>query len=175
MIETLTIKQIRKYKRYGKEFIESLAGIYIHEKRSLSIIMYCRTPTVIEFRTKLRFNQQDLITTKEQSVLTKIMKVFASKEILLQHSVLSYRIDLHFPKHRLAIKVDEKGQKDRNKCKEVEREKTIKEHLHCKSIRIHLDEKDFDMYVETGKIYNHINRSSKRLSIDKISKRLSEL
>ena len=136
--------------------------------------MYCRTPTAIEFRTKLRFNQHDLITTKEQSVLTKIMKVFASKEMLLQHSVLRYRIDLDFPKHRLAIEVDDKGQKDRNKCKEAETEKTIKEHLHCKSIRINLDKNDFDMYVETGKIYNHISRSSKKLLIGKILKSLSE-
>lgn len=47
------------------------------------------------------------------------MKVFLSKEILLQHSVLNYRIDLYFPKHRLAIEVDKKGHKDRNECKEV--------------------------------------------------------
>ena len=30
--------------------------------------MDCRTPTVITFRTKLEFNQHDLIMTKEQSV-----------------------------------------------------------------------------------------------------------
>ena len=46
--------------------------------------------------------------TKEQSELTEIMKIFANKKILLQHSVLSYRIDLYFPKHKLAIEVDEK-------------------------------------------------------------------
>ena len=67
-----------------------------------------RTPTAIKFRTTLRFNQHDLLMTKEQSVLTKIMKVFASGEILLEHSVLSYRTDLYFLKHRLAIEVDEK-------------------------------------------------------------------
>ena len=50
---------------------------------------------------------------KEQSVLTKIMKVFATDEILLQHSVLSYRIDLYFAKHRLAIEGVMK--KDKNK------------------------------------------------------------
>ena len=39
---------------------------------------------------------------KDQSVLAKEIKVFASKEILLQHSVSSYRIDLSFP----MIKID---------------------------------------------------------------------
>ena len=51
--------QIRKYKRYGKEFIDDLTGIYIHEDLSLLIIMDCRTPTAIEFRTNLRFNQHN--------------------------------------------------------------------------------------------------------------------
>ena len=36
---------------------------------------------------------------------------------------------MHFPRHRLAIEVDKKGHKDRNKCKKVEREQTIKKHL----------------------------------------------
>ena len=58
--------------------------------------MDCRTPTGIKFRTKLGFNQHDLIMTKEQSVSTKSKKIFASKEILLQYSGLSYRIDLCF-------------------------------------------------------------------------------
>ena len=49
------------------------------------------------------------------------MKVCASKKILLQHYVLGYRTDLYFPKHKLAIQIDEKGHKDRNKYKETER------------------------------------------------------
>ena len=59
--------------------------------------MNCRTPIAIEFRSKLGFKEHDLIMTREQSVLTKIMKVFASKKTFLQHSILSYRIDLYFP------------------------------------------------------------------------------
>ena len=39
------------------------------------------------------------------------------KKILLQHSVLGYRLDLYFPKHKLAIEVDEKGHTDRDKRK----------------------------------------------------------
>ena len=66
---------------------------------------------------------------KEQSVFTKIMKVFSREGILLQLSIFSCKINLHFPRHRLAIEVDKKGHKDRNKCKKVEREQTIKKHL----------------------------------------------
>ena len=41
--------------------------------------------------------------TQEQSVLTKIMTVFAAEEVMLQHNV--------FPK--VAIEVDEQGHNDR--------------------------------------------------------------
>ena len=88
-------KQIGKYKSYGKDL-------------TLSIITDCRTPTDIVFMTKLGFNQHDLIMIKEQLVLTKIMKVFCIEKILLQHFVLSHRIDLYFLKHKLPRGVDEK-------------------------------------------------------------------
>ena len=74
--------------------------------------------------------------------------------MLLQHSVLSYRIDLYFLKLGSAIEGDEKGHKDRNEYKEVERENVTKEHVDCKFIRINPDEKDFDMYIGIGKIHN---------------------
>ena len=77
--------------------------------------------------------------------MTKITKVICSEKILLQHSVLNHRIDLYFPRHKLAIEVDEEGHKDRDNLKEFERENTIKEHLDCKFIRIKLDEQDFDV------------------------------
>ena len=51
-------EQTRKYKRCGKEFIPE-------EDLALSIIIDCRTPKAIEFRSKLGFNQHNLIMTKE--------------------------------------------------------------------------------------------------------------
>ena len=130
-----------------------------------------RTSTPIEFRTKLGFNQHDLIMTKEQSVLTKIIKVLEREKILLQHTVLSYKIDLYFVEHKLAIEVDEKGHRDGDRYEDIEREKTTEKDVGCKLIGINLDEKDFDVYVVIGKIYNHINRSCEKSLIDKISKK----
>ena len=69
---------------------------------------------------------------------------------------------MYFSKYRLATEVDEKGLKDKNQKKEVEKENAIKEHPHCKFIRINPDGKDFDRYVEIGKIFNQINRSSEK-------------
>ena len=47
--------------------------------------MNCLVPTADEFRTRLGFNQYDIMINKEQSVLTKIKKLFATEKILLQH------------------------------------------------------------------------------------------
>ena len=57
----------------------------------------------------MEYKQHDLIMTKDQSLPTRIMKIFLKQKILLQHSVLSYRNDLYFPKLKLLIEVDEKG------------------------------------------------------------------
>ena len=103
-------EQIREHKRYESELINSEKFMYTREDIIMPIIMYCRvsTPEAFEFKLRLGFNQHDLIMTKEQSVLTKIMKVFASEEILLQRSVLSYKTDSYFSKHRLAMEIDGK-------------------------------------------------------------------
>lgn len=61
--------------------------IYTFAKTAIWIIMNCRAPEAIKLRTRLGFNQHDLIMTKVQPVLTKIVKVFSSEIISLQHFV----------------------------------------------------------------------------------------
>ena len=70
--------------------------------------MHCRiaAETATEFRSKLGFNQHDIIMNKDQLALTRIIKMFASEKILLQHYVLNYRVDLYFPEHKLVIERD---------------------------------------------------------------------
>ena len=104
------------------------------------------------FRRKLGFRSHDITMSKEESVTTKIIKTFSNEKILLQHFVLSYQIDLYFPKHKLAIKVDEKGHTDRDERKENEREEKIKKELGSKFIIINPDAKNYDIFVEIGKI-----------------------
>ena len=89
---------------------------------------------------------------------------------MLQHSVLGKRIDLYFFDHKLAIEIDEKGHKDRDEKVETARQKAIEE-LHYEFITINPDEKDFDIYVEIGKIYNHIIESTRKSLVDKISEK----
>ena len=50
--------------------------------------MDSRTISAVNFRTSLRFNQHDPIMIQEQSILSKIVTVFAFEEIILQPNVL---------------------------------------------------------------------------------------
>ena len=54
--------------------------IFLKESLAMHIIMDYRTTPAVNFRTKLGFRQHDLIMTQEEeSVLTKIMTVFAAE------------------------------------------------------------------------------------------------
>ena len=88
--------------------------------------MDCRTTTAVNFKTRLGFSQHDPITSQEQSILSKIVTIFAAEEIHLQYNFLGYRTDAYFLKHKLAIEVDEQGHNDRDTDYEIKRQKAIK-------------------------------------------------
>ena len=111
------------------------------------------------FRLLLGFKENDLFITKEESVLNKIMKVFSRERILLQYSVLDYKIDAWFPEYKLALEVDELGHSDRNDDKEKTKENSIKQKLQCAFIRINPDREDYDIFVEIDKIHNQMLKS----------------
>ena len=46
-----------------------------------------------------------------------------------QYTVIGYKIDLYFHKHKLAIEVDELGHVDRNLNNEIERQKALEKNL----------------------------------------------
>ena len=95
------------------------------------------------FRILLGFKEYDIFLTKETSVLNKITTVFLRKKIIIQYSVLDYKIDAYFPKHKLAIETDELGHADRDINKETFRENRKKQELQCEFIKINPDEENF--------------------------------
>ena len=101
--------------------------MYTHEGIIIQIIMSCgvSTPDAIKFRFELGFKQHDITLSKEQSVLSKILKLFLNEKIQLQHSAFGYRADLYFFEHKLVVKVDEKGHTEKDE--KGKREKKIKE------------------------------------------------
>ena len=80
----------------------------------------------------------------------------------LQYSVLGYRIDFQFHKHKLAIEVNESRHADGNLSNETEREKAPEKESNCVFIRINLGEENFNIFKETSKIHKHIKKSTKK-------------
>ena len=72
-----------------------------------------------------------------------------------QHSILGWRIDLYFHKHKLSIEVDELGHFDRYLSNEIERQKTLEKGLGCMFIRINPGAKNLN------KIHRHIKNQLK--------------
>ena len=58
--------------------------IFIDEKLTVKVIMDCRTTSEHKFRTRLGFKKYDVILTKKQSVLTKIMSSFEGENMQTQ-------------------------------------------------------------------------------------------
>ena len=104
--------------------------------------MNCRTTSAHKFRTKLGFKQYNVILTKEQSVLTKIMSSFQGEKMQTQYNVLGCRIDLYFHDYKLAIEIDENDQSDRYFDYEIKKQKAIEQKLQYKFIGINPDEKN---------------------------------
>ena len=143
--------------------------IFIDGKSSIKVIMDCRTTSADKFETRLGFKQYDVILTKEQSVLTKIMSSFEGENKQTQCNVLSYRINLYFHEYKLAIGIDENGHSDRNNEYEVKRLKAIEQGRGCKFIRIDPDKESFIIFRAIKEIVRHIKQSTKKSLINKIS------
>ena len=72
-----------------------------------------------------------MINTKEQTVLRSIKDAFEGEDMQTQYTVIGYRIDLYFHKHKLAIEVDELGHADRNLNNDIERQKALEREQLC--------------------------------------------
>ena len=91
-----TIKDTKLYvpdhRKHRYELAEE-SKKWANRKLAIKVIMDCRTTSPNKFRKKVGFKQYDIILTKKQSVLTKIMSSFEREKLQTQYNVLSYRID----------------------------------------------------------------------------------
>ena len=126
----------------------------------------------MKFRTRLGFKQYDVILTKQQSVLTRIMSSIEGENMQVQYNILSDRIDLYFHDYKLAIEIDENGHSDRNIDYEIKRQKSIEQELGCKFIRFDSDKEEFDIFRAINEIFRNIKQSANKNLIKKMSMRL---
>ena len=141
----------------------------------LKVIMKCRTDESCNLKKKLGFRLHDVINTKEQTVLKSIKDAFEGEDMQTQYSVLGYKIDLYFHKHKLETEVGELGHVDRNLSNEIKRQKALEKELDCVFIRINTDEENFNIFQEINNIHTHIKKSTKKSLIDDHSKKLLRL
>lgn len=152
-----------------KKFCELYAGKFNRNQKMTIFIdidgireILCRTKKMPENIKKISqmFNIDtkivNIVMSKEQSELDKILKVFKNEKIELQFFVDGFRIDLYFVDYKLAVECDENNHKDRSILYEIKREAVIKEKLKCKFIRFDPDDKDYDSFVIIGLIYDYI-------------------
>ena len=140
----LKSKNIYDMHRYElvEESKKQFNRIFIDKKLAIKVIMDCRTTSAHKFRTRLGFKQYDVILTKEQLVLRKIINSFEGENMQTQYNVLSYRIDLYFHDYEIAIEIHENGHSNRNIDYEIKRQKVIEQELGYKFFRIDPVEED---------------------------------
>ena len=120
--------------------------------------MNSKTDESCKFEKRLGFALNDVINTKEQSIINSRKDAFEGENMQTQYSVLSYRIDLYFHKYKLTVEADELGHSDRNINDEIERQRALEREINCVFIRINPHEPDFNILREINKIHRHINQ-----------------
>ena len=77
-------EKIKKYKKIITIKVEKF--VYLYGDIIIPKIMSCRVSTLeaIKFRSRLEHKQHDIILCKEQSVISKITKLFPNEKILLK-------------------------------------------------------------------------------------------
>ena len=120
----------------------------------------------------------NVVTCDKQNIINTLQVVFEGEIILTQYRIENKRIDAYFRKYKLEIEVDEYNHEDRNSNYEKSRQLMIESHG-ITIIRTNPDAADFDINRLINQLYTYIiestKKQTKKLLIDDLSKRLSEL
>ena len=188
IINLLSVKnKYEKFNEYKKEikfyfFKKNKFGGFITKNlvdtdTIKKIVLSSNKPEIIKLANLIGINiLNNLIITKEQKYLDKIICVFKNEKIITQCYIDKYRVDLYFPEYKLAIECDEFDHKGRSPIKEKERENYICNIKKCKFIRFNPYDANFDIFEYLNKIYKHIstyNYNKKQMKLG-ISKRMNK-
>ena len=105
---------------------------FVNLDGAIYIATNSKKPQALELAKALSINiHKQNFLSKEQETISIIMQVFKGIKMIDQYTVDNYRIDLYFPKHKLAAECDEFGHNDRDVNYEVTRQKYIEAKLRC--------------------------------------------
>jgi len=116
------------------------------------VIQWFRAHTDVELYVSTRLQ-------KEQEYIGYIMTTLSHEEYIHQYRCGPFRVDLYFPKHKIAVECDEFGHKDRDQEYEVYRQNFITKELDCVFIRFNPDEKDFNIFSVLQRLTYQIYRT----------------
>ena len=120
-------------------------------------LMRCRKPRAFDVAKHFGIKiEHYLLASKEQDASSQIMEGFMGEKMIHQFGVGKYRIDLYFPKYKLAIESDEIDHRNRDIGYEVERQKHIEKLLGCTFVRFNSGAKDFCILDVANKIFVQI-------------------
>lgn len=125
----------------------------------LKILTKGRKQSIYDFACAIGIDMKTTsFTCIETSTINCICKTFAGEDMIKQYKVNNYKVDLYFPKKRLAIECDEEFHcKTTNAGKDRIREESIKSQLNCAFIRYKPYAKDFDMFALLNQVYIYLH------------------
>ena len=118
-----------------------------------------RKTTIIEFSNKIGVDiNRQIYVSIEADTLKCIMDAFRNEDYEEQHSIGKYRIDLFFPKYKLAIECDENHHNNTiNQENDIKRETEIKSLINgCHFIRYKPFANEFNIFLLINDIYTYI-------------------
>jgi len=98
----------------------------------------------------------------ESETLAVIAKVFEGERFTFQYAIGSYRLDMYFDVHKIAVECDEHDHPDYDPVAERERTRYIDQQLSCRWARYNPDSRDFDVCLVLNQIFRLITCSSHR-------------
>lgn len=129
--------------------------IYLSRNAVKHVVSKCRSPTVTLLAKHFGIEATDICSRPIESItLPQIMIAFAGEAMYRQYQVNGYRIDLYFPRVRLAVECDENYHRVKSQMeKDSVRQDTIQRALDCDFIRYSPEQDGFCVFALINEIY----------------------
>ena len=118
------------------------------------LLCLSRSPNASDLAKFLNINVYNRFTPIETETIKNITTAFQNHPHELQYKPpgTSFRVDLYFPIHKVAVECDEDNHNDRNPDYENNRQSAIEKILDCKFIRYNPHDDNFNIFEVINKI-----------------------
>lgn len=151
-----SIQLLKKMKiKYGSG--QHLSHINLNEFKKLFSNSRCSKLTKLGIYFGLEIGDFKCLSF-EESTITHIQTVFRSEDTKTQYTVKQYKIDLYFPKQKLAVECDENYHNIKQEA-DKQRQDTIVNELGCHFIRYKPQDENFSIFNLLAEIRDFIDKN----------------